>query len=43
MPGDGARRQFAITPALRLIQHLDLGDHVRGHGAMISKAQRASM
>ena len=37
MPGYRARRQFAITPALRLIQHLDFGDHVRGHVAMISK------
>ena len=37
MPGNRARRQFAIAPTLRLIQHFDFGDHVRGHVVMISK------
>ena len=38
VPGDRARRQLAIAPTLRLIQHLDFGDYVRGHVVMISKA-----
>jgi PPOX class probable F420-dependent enzyme len=40
VPGDRGRRQFAIAPTLRLIHHLDFGDHVRGHDVMISRPRR---
>jgi hypothetical protein len=36
MAGDGGRRQLAIALSVRLIQHLDIGDHVCGHGVTIS-------
>ena len=34
MPGNRGRRRFAIALTLRLVQHLDFGDHVRGLGVI---------
>ena len=40
MPGDRSRRQVAVAASLRFVQHLDFGDHVSGHDAMISRPRR---